>query len=93
MGWFLQLVVAYTVVDIDAALESDLGLPYAAYLQQILPDNVTLAILALTIICAFSMGQGCMVILQFVIRLLTSAVSLWDFIGRSLSRNLCICKR
>ncbi|KAL9610583.1 MAG: hypothetical protein Q9167_004734 [Letrouitia subvulpina] len=61
MGWFLQLVVAYTVVDIDAALNSDLGLPYAAYLQQVLPEKVSLAILALTIICAFSMGQGCMV--------------------------------
>ncbi|KAL8993600.1 MAG: hypothetical protein Q9169_006225 [Polycauliona sp. 2 TL-2023] len=60
-GWFLQLVVAYTVVDIDAALESELGQPYAAYLLQILPQNITLAILALTIMCAFSMGQGCMV--------------------------------
>lgn len=61
IGWFLQLVVAYTVVDIEAALDSDLGQPYAAYLLQILPQNTTLAILALTIICAFSMGQGCMV--------------------------------
>ncbi|KAL8998187.1 MAG: hypothetical protein Q9188_006158 [Gyalolechia gomerana] len=61
MGWFLQLVVAYTIVDIEAALESDLGQPYAAYLLQILPRKTTLAILALTIICAFSMGQGCMV--------------------------------
>ncbi|KAL8850103.1 MAG: hypothetical protein Q9221_004920 [Calogaya cf. arnoldii] len=60
-GWFLQLVVAYTVVDINAALESELGQPYAAYLLQILPQNVTLAILALTIMCSFSMGQGCMV--------------------------------
>lgn len=61
MGWFLQLVVAYTVVDIEAALDSDLGQPYAAYLLQILPQNITVAILALTIVCAFSMGQGCMV--------------------------------
>ncbi|KAL8958913.1 MAG: hypothetical protein Q9183_005743, partial [Haloplaca sp. 2 TL-2023] len=61
MGWFLQLVVAYTIVDIEAALDSELGQPYAAYLLQILPPNTTLAILALTIICAFSMGQGCMV--------------------------------
>ncbi|KAL8723159.1 MAG: hypothetical protein Q9225_000500 [Loekoesia sp. 1 TL-2023] len=61
MGWFLQLVVAYTIVDIEAALDSDLGQPYAAYLLQILPQRITMAILALTIICAFSMGQGCMV--------------------------------
>ncbi|KAI4250360.1 MAG: hypothetical protein L6R42_008740 [Xanthoria sp. 1 TBL-2021] len=60
-GWFLQLVVAYTIVDIDAALESELGQPYAAYLLQVLPQKVTLVILALTIMCAFSMGQGCMV--------------------------------
>lgn len=61
VGWFLQLVVAYTVVDIEAALDSDLGQPYAAYLLQVLPQKTTLAILALTIVCAFSMGQGCMV--------------------------------
>jgi amino acid transporter len=61
MGWFLQLVVAYTVVDIDAVLESDLGQPWASYLVQVLPEKTALACLAITIICAFSMGQGCMV--------------------------------
>ena len=60
-GWFLQLVVAYTVVDIGAALESDIGQPWAAYLQQALPPNTAMAVLGLTIACAFSMGQGCMV--------------------------------
>lgn len=60
-GWFLQLVVAYTVIDINAALTSDLGQPWAAYLLQVLPVSVANAILALTIVCAFSMGQGCMV--------------------------------
>jgi amino acid transporter len=60
-GWFLQLVVAYTVVDIGAALDSDLGQPWAAYLEQALPPNIAMAVLALTIACAFSMGQGCMV--------------------------------
>ncbi|KAI4112401.1 MAG: hypothetical protein LQ345_006449 [Seirophora villosa] len=59
-GWFFQLVVAYTVVDIDLALESELGQPFAAYLLQVLPQKIALAILALTILCAFSMGQGCM---------------------------------
>ena len=61
MGWFLQLVVAYTVIDIDAVLGSDLGQPWASYLLQVLPKNTALALLAITIICAFSMGQGCMV--------------------------------
>lgn len=61
MGWFLQLVVAYTVLDIDAVINSDLGQPWASYLLQVMPKNAALAILALTIICGFSMGQGCMV--------------------------------
>jgi amino acid transporter len=60
-GWFLQLVVAYTVVDITGVLESDLGQPFAAYLMQCMSQRVTLAILTLTIIAGFSMGQGCMI--------------------------------
>ena len=60
-GWFLQLVVAYTVVDIPSVLDSDLGQPWAAYLLQVLPQKSTLAVLGLTIVCGFSMGQGCMV--------------------------------
>jgi len=61
MGWFLQLVVAYTVVDISAALASDLGQPFAAYLIQVLPQKIVLAVLSLTIIAGFAMGQGCMI--------------------------------
>ncbi|RMZ79448.1 hypothetical protein DV738_g3358, partial [Chaetothyriales sp. CBS 135597] len=61
MGWFLQLVVAYTVIDIDAVLESELGQPWAAYLLQTLPEKTALAVLGMTIVCAFSMGQGCMI--------------------------------
>ncbi len=60
-GWFLQLVVAYTVVDIGEVLDSDLGQPFAAYLIQCMTTRMTMAILALTIIAGFSMGQGCMV--------------------------------
>lgn len=61
LGWFLQLVVAYTVVDIRAALNSNLGQPFAAYLTQILPQKIVLAVLSLTIIAGFAMGQGCMI--------------------------------
>ncbi|KAE8341613.1 hypothetical protein BDV24DRAFT_131701 [Aspergillus arachidicola] len=61
MGWFLQLVVAYTVLDIEAIIDSDLGQPWASYLLQVMPQKAALGILALTIICGFSMGQGCMV--------------------------------
>ena len=57
-GWFLQLVVAYTVVDIGAVLESDLGQPWAAYLVEVVPKPVALAILAMTIMAGFSMGQA-----------------------------------
>ncbi|KAK3079778.1 hypothetical protein LTS18_003928, partial [Coniosporium uncinatum] len=60
-GWFLQLVVAYTVVDIDGVLESDLGQPFAAYLEQCMPQKSAQAVLALTIIAGFFMGQGCMI--------------------------------
>lgn len=60
-GFFLQLVVAYTVVDITACLESDLGQPFAAYLIQVLPESAVLAVLSLTIIAGFAMGQGCMI--------------------------------
>ena len=60
-GWFLQLVVAYTVVDIDGALTDPIGQPYAAYLTQVLPLRMINAVLALTIIAGFFMGQGCMI--------------------------------
>jgi amino acid transporter len=61
MGWFLQLVVAYTVISIDDVLDSEIGQPWASYLLQVLPKNTALALLSMTIICGFSMGQGCMV--------------------------------
>ena len=60
-GWALQMVVAYTVIDIPSVIESDLGQPWAAYLIQVMPQKIALAILSLTIVCGFSMGQGCMV--------------------------------
>jgi amino acid transporter len=61
MGWFLQLVVAYTVIDIDEVLDSDLGQPWASYLITVLPAKTAMACLAMTIICGFFMGQGCMI--------------------------------
>jgi amino acid transporter len=61
MGWVLQLVIAYTVQDIEAVLTSSVGQPWASFLFQVLPEKTALAILALTIVCGFSMGQGCMI--------------------------------
>jgi len=60
-GWFLQLVVAYTVIDIPSVITSPIGQPWAAYLLQVMPQKTATAILALTIMCGYSMGQGCMV--------------------------------
>jgi amino acid transporter len=60
-GWFLQLVVAYTVIDIPSVITSDIGQPWAAYLLQVMPQKTATAILALTIMCGYSMGQGSMV--------------------------------
>jgi amino acid transporter len=60
-GWALQLVVAYTVVDVPSVIDSDLGQPWASYLVQVMPRNTALAILSITIVCGFFMGQGCMV--------------------------------
>ncbi|CZR63655.1 related to GABA transport protein [Phialocephala subalpina] len=60
-GWALQLVVAYTVIDIPSVIGSDLGQPWASYLIQVMPQKIALAVLGLTIVCAFMMGQGCMV--------------------------------
>ena len=60
-GWFLQLVVSYTVVDITRVLDSPVGQPFAAYLIQCLPHPVALGVLSLTIIAGFAMGQACMI--------------------------------
>lgn len=61
IGWVLQIIVSYTIIDIDRVLDSDLRQPWASYLLQILPQNVALAILALTISCSFCMGQAGMI--------------------------------
>ncbi|KPM42238.1 putative amino-acid permease [Neonectria ditissima] len=60
-GFILNTLIAYTIQDVEAIFESDLGQPWAAYLTQILPEPIAIAVLCMTIICAYSMGQGCMV--------------------------------
>jgi amino acid transporter len=59
MGWALQLVIAYTVTDIPAVLSA--SQPWAGYCFQVLSAATANAVIALTIACAFMMGQGCMV--------------------------------
>ncbi|KAH7156719.1 amino acid/polyamine transporter I [Dactylonectria macrodidyma] len=60
-GFILNVLIAYTIQDVEEIFESDLGQPWAAYLVQILPEPVAIAVLCMTIVCAYSMGQGCMV--------------------------------
>jgi hypothetical protein len=59
LGWALQLVIAYTVTSIPDVLAADQ--PWAGYCYQILAPPAALAVIALTVCCAFMMGQGCMV--------------------------------
>ncbi|KAF2965581.1 hypothetical protein GQX73_g7991 [Xylaria multiplex] len=61
LGFVLNTLIAYTITDVDAVINTELGQPWAAYLVQVLPQKAALAVLSLTIVCAFSMGQGCMV--------------------------------
>ncbi|KAK6068599.1 amino acid permease [Seiridium cupressi] len=58
---FLAIIWTMSGYDVDEIINSDLGQPWAAYLVQVLPQSVAIAVLAMTIICAYSMGQGCMV--------------------------------
>jgi amino acid transporter len=59
LGWALQLVIAYTVTDISDVL--DAAQPWAGFCYQILNPQTALAVVSLTVACAFMMGQGCMV--------------------------------
>jgi amino acid transporter len=59
MGWAIQLVIAYTVTDISAVIGADQ--PWAGFCFQVLSSRAANAVIALTICCAFMMGQGCMV--------------------------------
>ncbi|KAI5860669.1 amino acid transporter [Durotheca rogersii] len=61
LGFVLNVLIAYTIQDVPAAMATELGQPFAGYLIQILPQKVALAVLSMTIVCAYSMGQGCMV--------------------------------
>ncbi|KAL2314278.1 putative amino-acid permease [Schizosaccharomyces pombe] len=61
VGWLLNLCIAYTIVDVNAAMNDDLGQPFVVYLRQVCNHKTTVALTSLTVICSFMMGQGCMV--------------------------------
>ena len=61
LGWFVVLVIGYTVTDVAAVLGSDLGQPMGSYLLQVLGQTGGLGIFSLVIVSCFFMGQGCMI--------------------------------
>jgi amino acid transporter len=61
LGWFVILVIGYTVQDIGAVVGSDLGQPMGSYLLQVLGPKGGVGLFSLVIISCFFMGQGCMV--------------------------------
>jgi amino acid transporter len=62
LGWFVFLVIAYTVKDIDAVMGSNLGQPMASYLLQVLDSSVALGIFSLIIAGSYLSGLGCMIV-------------------------------
>ena len=61
LGWFIILVIGYTVTDVAAVIGSDLGQPMGSYLLQSLGQKVGLGVFSLVIACMFFTGQGVMV--------------------------------
>ncbi len=61
LGWAFQLVIAYTVVDIPAVINSDLGQPFVSYLTQCLSPKLVDFVTAITIIASFFMGEAGMI--------------------------------
>jgi len=61
LGWFIMLVIGYTVQDSTAVLGSELGQPMGSFLLQVLGQKGGLGIFSLVIVSCFFMGQGCMV--------------------------------
>jgi amino acid transporter len=62
LGWFLILLIGYTIVDIDGIMDSPLGQPMASYLLQVLGKVGGLALLSLIIVCLYFCSQACMIV-------------------------------
>ncbi|QPG76314.1 hypothetical protein FOA43_003700 [Brettanomyces nanus] len=61
LGFVFQLALAYTIVDIDEAVNDELGQPYIAYLNQIMTKPRVMAIGSFAVILAFTMSFSCMI--------------------------------
>jgi amino acid transporter len=62
LGWFLVLLISYTIVDIDEILDSALSQPMASYLLQVLGKRGGLGLLSVVIICLYFTGQTCLIV-------------------------------
>ncbi|CAB63537.1 Amino acid permease [Schizosaccharomyces pombe] len=60
VGWIMQIIVAYTLTDIDSVMNTS-GSMWTAYLVQAMPPKAALGILSLTIISAIIMGQSALI--------------------------------
>ena len=67
LGWFLVLVIGYTITDAAAVIGSDVGQPMGSFLLQVLGHKTGLGLFCLIILCCIFEGQGCMVVSSRVI--------------------------
>lgn len=61
LGFAFQLGMAYTIVDVKAAVNNDLDQTYVAFLQQVLTRERVIALTSLAIVLGFSMAFSCMI--------------------------------
>ncbi|ODV85147.1 hypothetical protein CANARDRAFT_28446 [[Candida] arabinofermentans NRRL YB-2248] len=61
LGFAFQLAMAYTIVDVDAAVNDELGQPYVAFLKQIMSNEKVFALTAFAVILSFNMTFACMI--------------------------------
>jgi len=59
LGWLLCLIICYTISDINAIFDSDLGQTFIAVLDQVLERKTATAFGAITVICGVFCAQGC----------------------------------
>lgn len=57
LGWILCLIISYTIVDLDAILNSELGQTFVAVLDQVLERRTATAFGALTVLCGVFCAQ------------------------------------
>jgi amino acid transporter len=60
LGWFLILLIGYTITDINGIIDS--GQPMANYLFQVLGKTGGLGILSVVIVCLYFCGQAGLVV-------------------------------